>query len=72
MMHDVVILDVRSNYEHNLGRFKNAVTLDIENFRDFPAMINELAKYRDKKVSYLLYRRYQMRKGIRVIIARRV
>ncbi|WP_432708048.1 rhodanese-like domain-containing protein, partial [Pedobacter sp.] len=39
---DVVILDVRSNYEHNLGRFKNAVTLDIENFRDFPNKINEL------------------------------
>ena len=47
---DVVILDVRSNYEHNLGRFKNAVTLDIENFRDFPEKINELAKYKDKKV----------------------
>jgi len=47
---DVVILDVRSNYEHNLGRFKNAVTLDIENFRDFPAKINELAKFKDKKI----------------------
>lgn len=47
---DVVILDVRSNYEHSLGRFKNAVTLDIENFRDFPQKINELAKYKDKKV----------------------
>lgn len=47
---DVVILDVRSNYEHNLGKFKNAVTLDIENFRDFPQKINELAKYKDKKV----------------------
>jgi len=47
---DVVILDVRSNYEHALGKFKNAVTLDIENFRDFPAMINQLAKYKDKKV----------------------
>jgi len=47
---DVVILDVRSNYEHNLGKFKNAVTLDIENFRDFPDKINELAKYKDKKV----------------------
>jgi UPF0176 protein len=47
---DVVILDVRSNYEHNLGRFKNAVTLDIENFRDFPDKINELAQYKDKKV----------------------
>ncbi len=47
---DVVILDVRSNYEHNLGKFKNAVTLDIENFRDFPEKINELAKYKDKKI----------------------
>lgn len=47
---DVVVLDVRSNYEHSLGKFKNAVTLDIENFRDFPAMINELAKYKDKKI----------------------
>jgi UPF0176 protein len=47
---DVVILDVRSNYEHNLGKFKNAITLDIDNFRDFPAMINELAQYKDKKI----------------------
>lgn len=47
---DVVILDVRSNYEHSLGRFKNAVTLDIDNFRDFPAKINELAQYKDKKI----------------------
>ncbi|WP_374166748.1 rhodanese-related sulfurtransferase [Arcticibacter sp. MXS-1] len=47
---DVVILDVRSNYEHNLGRFKNAVTLDIDNFRDFPSKINELAQYKDKKI----------------------
>ncbi|SMO59427.1 oxygen-dependent tRNA uridine(34) hydroxylase TrhO [Solitalea koreensis] len=47
---DVVVLDVRSNYEHHLGRFKNAVTLDIENFRDFPSKINELAQYKDKKI----------------------
>jgi UPF0176 protein len=47
---DVVILDVRSNYEHSLGKFKNAITLDIENFRDFPAMINDLAQYKDKKI----------------------
>lgn len=47
---DVVILDVRSNYEHSIGKFKNAVTLDIENFRDFPKKINELAQYKDKKI----------------------
>ena len=47
---DVVILDVRSNYEHSVGRFKNAVTLDIENFREFPEKINELAQYKDKTI----------------------
>ncbi len=47
---DVIILDVRSNYEHSVGRFRNAVTLDIENFREFPDKINELAQYKDKKI----------------------
>jgi len=47
---DVVIVDVRSNYEHSIGRFKNAITFDIENFRDFPKMINQLAQYKDKKI----------------------
>lgn len=47
---DVVILDVRSDYEHNVGHFKNAIRLDIENFREFPEKINELAQYKDKKI----------------------
>lgn len=47
---DVVILDVRSNYEHKVGKFKNAVTLDIENFRDFPEKVKDLEKYKGKKI----------------------
>lgn len=47
---DVVILDVRSNYEHKVGKFKNAITLDMENFREFPDKISELEKYKDKKI----------------------
>jgi UPF0176 protein len=47
---DVVLLDVRSNYEHHVGKFKNAVTLDIENFRDFPEKIKELEHYKNKKI----------------------
>ena len=47
---DTVILDVRSNYEHKVGRFKNAITMDIENFRDFPDKIDELEAYRNKKI----------------------
>ena len=47
---DVVILDVRSNYEHTLGKFKNAITLNIDNFREFPEKIAELEQYKDKKI----------------------
>ena len=47
---DVLVLDVRSNYESGLGRFKNAVTADIDNFRDFPAFIKNIEQYKDKKV----------------------
>lgn len=47
---DVVVLDVRSNYEHHVGKFKNAVTLDIENFRDFPDKIKELQQFKNKKI----------------------
>lgn len=47
---DVVIIDVRSNYETRLGRFKNSVTLDIETFREFPNKVAELEQFKDKKV----------------------
>ncbi|WP_339924102.1 rhodanese-related sulfurtransferase [uncultured Cyclobacterium sp.] len=47
---DVVVLDVRSNYEHELGHFKNALRLDIDNFRDFPEKVKELEHLKNKKI----------------------
>ena len=47
---DVVVLDVRSNYEHEIGHFKNAITLDIENFREFPDKLKELESIKDRKI----------------------
>ncbi|MEM7040577.1 MAG: rhodanese-related sulfurtransferase, partial [Bacteroidota bacterium] len=47
---DVVILDARSNYEHEVGRFKNALTLDIDNFRELPEQLEKLEAYKDKKI----------------------
>lgn len=29
---DSIVVDMRSNYEHNIGKFKNAVTFDIKHF----------------------------------------
>lgn len=47
---DVVFLDVRSNYESNVGHFKNALKLDIDNFRDFPEQLKSIEHLKNKKV----------------------
>lgn len=39
---DVVLVDMRSNYEHEVGRFKNAITFDMENLRELPDHIAEI------------------------------
>ena len=36
---ETIILDVRSNYEHYVGKFKNSITLDIDKFYHFPEKI---------------------------------
>ena len=47
---DVVILDCRSNYEHKVGKFKNAVTFDMDNFRDFPEKVKAIENLKHKKI----------------------
>ena len=47
---DVVLVDVRSNYEHDIGKFKKAITFDIEHFRDFPQQVKKLEPYKNKKI----------------------
>lgn len=39
---DVVMLDTRNNVEHLVGKFKNAITMDLDTFRDFPHKVDEL------------------------------
>lgn len=38
----VTLLDTRNDYEVKLGTFKNAVTLGIEHFRNFPSAVAQL------------------------------
>ena len=47
---DVVVVDMRSDYEYELGKFKNAITLGLENFRDLPEHLHKLESYKDKKI----------------------
>jgi predicted sulfurtransferase len=48
---DLIILDARNNYEWEIGRFENAITPDIKNFRDLPQYLDEnLDTFKDKQV----------------------
>jgi UPF0176 protein len=38
----VTLLDTRNDYEVKLGTFKNALTIGIESFRDFPTAVRKL------------------------------
>jgi predicted sulfurtransferase len=49
--HDLVIFDARNYYEWAIGKFNNALTPDIENFRDLPQYIDTNAEqFKDKQV----------------------
>ncbi|MCR4327076.1 MAG: rhodanese-related sulfurtransferase [Nanoarchaeota archaeon] len=47
---EFVILDARNDYEYKVGRFKNAIHLDIKNFRDFPEALRKIENLKDKKI----------------------
>jgi len=41
------IMDMRNNYEHKSGYFKDSILPDIDNFRDLPKTLPKLKKYND-------------------------
>ncbi len=47
---DVVLVDMRSNYEHAVGKFHGAITFDMETLRELPQHIDEIEHLKDKKI----------------------
>ncbi len=48
---DLVVLDTRNNYEWEIGKFKQAITPDIDSFREFPKYVDEhLDTFKNKQV----------------------
>ena len=47
---NTILLDVRSKYEYEMGKFKGALTMDINHFREFKEKVNELRVHKDKKI----------------------
>ena len=47
---DTVLVDMRNHYESEIGHFKNAVTPDVDTFRDSLDLIeDQLKDYKDTK-----------------------
>ncbi|MBX3006591.1 MAG: rhodanese-related sulfurtransferase [Melioribacteraceae bacterium] len=47
---DFLIVDARNDYESKIGKFKNAVTPQMNTFRDWPRIAEELKEYKNKTV----------------------
>ncbi len=47
---DFVIIDTRNDYESDIGKFKNAITPQMDTFRDWPKVTEELEPYKDKTI----------------------
>ncbi len=47
---DFVIVDARNDYEYKIGKFRNAINLKLDTFRDFPKAVKQLSKFKNKKI----------------------
>ncbi|HVO75055.1 MAG TPA: rhodanese-related sulfurtransferase [Ignavibacteriaceae bacterium] len=47
---DFIIVDVRNWYESKIGKFRNALTPHIKNFREWPDAVRHLNEYKNKPV----------------------
>lgn len=47
---DFIIVDARNWYESKIGKFKNAITPPMKNFREWKNAVDELKDYKDKTV----------------------
>lgn len=47
---ELYIIDMRNDYEHKVGYFKNSILPPLTNFRDLPKVMSELEHLKDKRV----------------------
>lgn len=47
---DIVIVDARNDYEHEIGKFKDAITLPIKTFKEFPDAAEKALEDKNKTI----------------------
>lgn len=47
---EIIMVDGRNNYESKIGKFKGAITPDVDIFSNFPAAVEALKQFKDKSI----------------------
>lgn len=47
---DIVMVDVRNNYESKIGKFRNSILINIKSFRDLPESLRQIQSLKNKKI----------------------
>ena len=47
---EIVLVDMRNDYEARIGKFRNAVVLPMRNFRELPNAVDEIKNLKNKKI----------------------
>src|SRR3989344_2974738 len=47
---DLVLVDMRNDYEAKIGKFRNAVILPMRNFRELPNAVKEIGHLKEKRI----------------------
>ena len=47
---DIVLVDMRNDYEAKIGKFKNSIVLPMKNFREFPEAVKEIEHLKEKRI----------------------
>jgi UPF0176 protein len=47
---EIILVDMRNNYEAMIGKFRGARTVNTRNFRDLPEHIHEISDLKDRKI----------------------
>ena len=47
---DVVLVDIRNDYEAKIGKFRNAITMPMRNFRELPDAVKEIEHLKEKRI----------------------
>ncbi|MBI2124520.1 hypothetical protein HYT92_01890 [Candidatus Pacearchaeota archaeon] len=47
---DVVLVDMRNDYEAKIGKFRNAIILPMRNFRELPQAVKDIEHLKEKRI----------------------